>query len=260
MALVSPPALATIINKTTHSVLFDDGGFESQAAEQTSHIAYRDDRIGGAAASPVNGAVGTWSMIDPEFNCVQVADYASSTFAGAIEGTKYLRVVRAAGGVEPWATMNFASQEKKDDIIHWEAMVYIPTEGTNGNPIGILGNGGALFNIMTNYDGARVGAITPYLGVWPPTSNASLTYVANQWQKWEIDYAVGSPSLTLSVDGHSESLGVLSPGSLSSLSIISDAAGTGVYLDAVPTPEPGTLTLLGMGFVGLLAYAWKTRR
>ena len=33
-----------------------------------------------------------------------------------------------------------------------------------------------------------------------------------------------------------------------------------VRLDAIPTPEPSTLVLLGIGLLGLLAYAWRKRR
>jgi hypothetical protein len=257
MLLASASASATVINQTTHTLLFDDGGFESQPDGQTSHIAYRDDRGGLDAASPVHGSVGTWSLTDPLFDSIQVTDYVSSPFPGAAEGTKYLRIVRTNGGAEPRATMNFAAQATAGDQIHWEGMIYTPVD-TN-TPIQILGNDGALFNVLTNYSD-NPGAIASYVGVWPPATSSSVTYSAAKWQKWAIDYTIGASSLTLSVDGNSDTLATIGSGSLSSISFISSAFGTGCYIDAVPTPEPGTLTILAMGLVGMLAYAWKKRR
>ena len=36
--------------------------------------------------------------------------------------------------------------------------------------------------------------------------------------------------------------------------------GATITMTPAPTPEPGTLTLLGAGLLGLLAYAWRKRR
>jgi hypothetical protein len=83
-------------------------------------------------------------------------------------------------------------------------------------------------------------------------------YVANKWQKWEIDYNIGDSFLKLTIDGVSAAnVPILSGGNLGGIALISDSIG---YADEVAVPEPSTLALAMAGVVSLLAYAWKKRK
>lgn len=86
-----------------------------------------------------------------------------------------------------------------------------------------------------------------------------LYYQVNTWQKWEIDYVVGESSYTLTVDGNSATLGsgyMMNPGATAVGAIFLDgySSASEVYVDDIlVTPEPATLSVLGIGalLVGL---------
>ena len=63
----------------------------------------------------------------------------------------------------------------------------------------------------------------------------------------ELDYTLGSSSLTLTVDGVSETVGIAPINSIDSFGGWLSSAGGDVYLDAQYIPEPTTLILLAAG-------------
>jgi hypothetical protein len=217
----------------------------------------------GGDYNPTGGSPGSWAITEQYADRIQVTNSTTSPDPGAYQGNNYLRIVR--DGNENYAQMNFATQGM-GQTYEWKANVYLPAEWA-GNPMGILGNGGALFNIITNYDGSHAGAIHSYTGPWPPSNLASVSFAIGKWQQWKLDYTEGTANITLTVDGNSSTLPINASGalSLSNISIFSDM-GSGCYLDAVsvtnvtPVPEPSTLVLLTGGLLGLLAYAWRKRR
>jgi len=109
---------------------------------------------------------------------------------------------------------------------------------------------------LTAYDG-----ITDYTG----TSGFSATYV-NTTDSQVINYSLaadlaqfmGTGNVDFIVDG--SAYGALSgPSNTSTFMSTTGTANVSVTYDFNPVPEPGTLVLLVMGAMGMLAYAWRRR-
>jgi hypothetical protein len=188
---------------------------------------------------------------------IQVTDATGTNGPGTLQGNNYLRLVR--GGLAPLSAGEvFTVQSDVGDHIHWEQMLYAGSDAASANPLQIIGSGtdGNRFNILTSYGG--YGVVGSYNGVDFPPAALSVGYVANKWQKWEIDYNIGDSFLKLTIDGVSAAnVPILSGGNLGGIALISDSIG---YADEVAVPEPSTLALAMAGVVSLLAYAWKKRK
>lgn len=266
LLLAAAPATAEVINVDTGEILFYDN-FESQPADKVSHAAYPDVKDAMPTGSGIIGGGSYYfSQItggEPVLTNIQVADYVSGTaYPAAYEGNNSLRLSRYDGGISNTRQI-FAADQPLGTHIHVAEMVYI---SESQNYIGGL----SLYNKAGD---DRVLTITAYAygnRVQYYSSSNQFTYITglnwalNTWQKWEIDYVVGSDECTVSIDGTSVTGNYLYsttalPGSLA---LAGGSSGkTPTYFDEVRTiPEPSTLALLCGGMIGLLAYAWRKRK
>lgn len=265
----SSPAFATIINYGTDGLLgggddtilfYDD--FESQPTANVSHNAYGVDTI--LDAKPTGGSYGSWVVSGsmPLKDC-QVTDYA---LPGAYLGDNYLRVRRSYTSTFTYVGEVFDLQDNDGDVIHFDQMFYVEDNVTDGMlTIAGFGNADLLtdrsFHVKTMADGS-IGYLSSDSGFQPISG---ITWTADAWQKWEIDYAVGASTFALMIDGTTVSgIPVYSAENLTGLRFASGFNGsetTRFYLDEVAAvPEPSTFALLAAGLVGLLAYAWRKRK
>jgi hypothetical protein len=251
--LISLSASAGVINMSRTTTLFYDD-FET-AANGVSHATYPD----AGDYDPSGGAVGVWSISEEsEGRQVQVTDATGTNGPGPNQGKNYLRLVRGTYS-DFSAGECFTVQNTTGDHIHWEQMLYAGSSAADANPLQIIGQGttGNRFNILTSYS-PGYGSIGSYTGNWPPTAVAGVTYVADKWQKWEIDYNIGDAFLKLTVDGASASnIPIISGGDLGCIQLVSSSIG---YADEIAVPEPSSVALLSAGLIGLLAFAWKKRK
>lgn len=242
-------ASASVINVSdNNAVLFYDD-FESQAAGETSHIAYPDARGGLAAALPDSASVGTWSFTrnEDDWQSIQVTDYSDP---GAAQGQKYLRLNRF--GVYPLgAIAQLASVPSAGQHIRYEQMVNIAGDsGVAGQIVAYGSDGSVRINLLTNFG-------YPLTNYTSGPTDTGLSYSPGVWQKWQIDYVFGESSFALKI-GNSDTKTLLtaSSGDISRI-YFTQEMGTGFYIDEVP--EPSALMMLTAGLIGLLAYAWRKR-
>ncbi|MBN1396290.1 MAG: PEP-CTERM sorting domain-containing protein [Pirellulales bacterium] len=263
LLLAAAPASAEVINVDTGAILFYDN-FESQPADKVSHAAYPDVKD---AAPTGSGIIGGGSYYfsqmtggSPVLTNIQVTDYVSGTaYPAAFEGDNCLRLSRYDGGTIDVRQI-FAADQALGTHIHVAEMVYISEAVNYIGGISLFNKAGdARVLTMT---ATSSGGIQYYDGGFKTVTG--LTWTLNKWQKWEIDYVVGSGTCTFSIDGTSVSGDFLYsdtnlPGALWFAG--GSSSRTPTYFDEVRTiPEPSTLALLGCGLMGLLAYAWKKRR
>ena len=246
--VISASASATIVNMTTGQTLFYDN-FEGMGTN-VSHAAYPD---ASGDYNPTGGSPGLWNIIEDAPQVVQVTDATGANGPGTLQGSNYLRLHKYQTDFS--AGQLFTVQSTTGHHIHWEQMLYAGSLTAGDNPVQILGDGtdGRRFNILTSYGG--YGVVGSYNGADFPPAALTVGYVANKWQKWEIDYNIGDAFLKLTIDGVSASnVPIMSGGNLGAISLDSGSVG---YADEVAVPEPSTVTMLMAGLLSLLAYAWK---
>lgn len=195
----------TVINETTGQTLFYDD-FESASA--VSQGAYPD---AGGDFDPDHAAVGAWSVNEAGTSNIQVSAYlgnGTNDPAATPQGTNYLRVVRhlAAGAEADFFTP--VVQSTAGDVIHVETMVWIPNGvGSGAFQLQLLGSSGTAdfrVNVLSgNNNNVNVWDATLGTPNWVDTT---LDWLANTWQKWEIDYAVGADTFGLTIDGVKKTL------------------------------------------------------
>lgn len=173
------------------------------------------------------------------------------------EGAQYLRYDRTGGG-DTRAIANLANRQTGGEAIHVEWMMYVPMSSSYQANIHLQDSDGATRTALLvgrNGAGNIEYLTTPSAPAW---SLASLTYTADKWQKWMIDYTVGALSFTFSVDGSSETVSAFGSGEVGRFVFNGNPDGGAYYIDAVP--EPATSILAATGLLGLLAYAWRKRK
>ena len=210
-------------NMTTGVTLFHDG-FEALFSS-VSHTTAPDYS---ADYDPNNDALpGYWTVSEPTTTAVQVTDYS---IPGHSTGTNYLRISEEDG----WVKANFEPQTTVGDLIHVEWM-----ERLSSNP-------GSVGAYLTGADGYATN-ITTYFGIDPlqyydgsSFQSTGLSVTPDAWQKWEIDYTIGTPIFDLTVNGvTSYGLSTVNgfAGSVDGFRLAqSVAASAPFYVDAVTNP------------------------
>jgi len=244
----------TVINKTTGQTLFYD---DFEAASAVSHSAYPD---AGGDFDPNNAAVGAWSVNEAGPSNIQVSAYlgnGTNDPAATPQGTNYLRVVRhlATGAEVDFFTP--VVQSTAGDVIHVETMVWIPGGAGHGSfQLQFQGSGGSAdfrVNVLSALNN-NVSAWDATLGT-PNWVDTTLDWLANTWQKWEVDYAVGAETFDLTIDGVRKTLnrsGVAGNFRTLAFRCGSAAANMQFRLDATgyDGSKQGSLTLFRDGFEG----------
>jgi hypothetical protein len=184
-----------------------------------------------------------------------VTDHVGGGDPGAAEGDKYLRIRRSLY-VAFSCKENFAAQTKDGDQIHLEQMLYVGAGSATGVQLIGWGEDGTTPRINIYNDGT-----TLYDYSQGTTTAISNGFATGKWQKWELDYAIGSSTFDLTINGTKASgLATHTAGGLGGFDFVQDIVGGALYLDAAPVPEPGTMAALLSAAVALLAYAWKKRK
>lgn len=254
MLLAVGAQAVTVINKTTGQLLFYDD-FESASA--VSHSAYPDES---GDFDPSNAAVGAWSVNEAGPTNIQVTAYigdGTNDPAATPQGTNYLRVVRhtVAGAEVDFFTP--VVQSTTGDVIHVETMVWIPN-GVNPSAfqLQLMGSGGSI-DFRANVLSAANGNVNAWDATLPTPSyvDTTLDWLANTWQKWEVDYAIGSTNFDLTIDGVKKTLqrsGVA--GDIRTVAFRCGAAGANTQFRLDATGYDGSkqdsLTLFRDGFEG----------
>ena len=198
----------TIINKTSGKLLFYD---DFEAAPAVSETAYPD---AGGDDDPV-ARIGTWAADETGPTNVQVAAYfgdGTNDPAATPQGTNYLRVVRHTDSVAQARVQLSAAQTNAGDVIHTEAMVWIPGSVNWGafqiQLVGSAGDTDYRGNVIIANTSGSSGEVKAwdFTLVTPNWIDSTLDWRVNAWQKWEIDYTVGATNYTLAIDGASKTL------------------------------------------------------
>lgn len=209
---------------------------------------------------------GTWSVTESDGqSMIQVTDSTTSPDPGSFEGQQYLRIFRSLDNNLTSHDLNgalTAPQTTPGDVIRLNTMVYIPNDGVNFRGqlalVGTSGDPGGSGRAWARPDGAgNVMAVTSG-GV----IDTGLDYTPGVWQEWRLEYAIGASTFSVTVNGSTASgLNSVSSGGVGFLWLVNGNNPTGsVYFDAIPIPEPTSITLLMFGGIGLIAARRRRRK
>ena len=260
------PVSAEVVNVTTSTQLFYDG-YEGLGTN-VSHAAYPDDTGDFDPVAVVGSGTITYEVNNYDG---QVTDHIYTQAVegidlGPYEGKNYLRM---QGSALVQYTMGFTPQNTADDRVHYEQMLCLSDlVAWNASDFGLAiygkaGDGTILFQLQA-FGSGDVRYVNYAGGTPPPTISTGLAFDMNVWQKWEIDYAFGAATGSLTIDGETFNGLPFAATEVGWGQIIFNkpataATGKGVtFVDEVP--EPAGMVLLLSGMVGLLAYAWRKRR
>ncbi len=180
---------------------------------------------------------------------------------GAFEGSQYALINRVNGSNWSMAT-NFYTYPITGMTVHAEWMAFVPAGAGNfAMNVGLAGGGGANTNnaaAVSTFSDGFVRVLNADNSAWVATT---LQFTNGQWQKWEVDWTVGSSSLKVSVDGTSaifNGASALGNGTtlIDKMYFATGGDGQSYYIDAVPEPS-GFVLFAGLGtFVA----GWTLRR
>jgi hypothetical protein len=209
-------------------------------------------------------SVGSWSVVGPDVTI------SSAPVPGPAEGTFYASLFRdsntpSQGNLQA----SFTPQSTAGNIILLRMMIYLNVGDNNDARAQLILDDGDFTSARAwaRPDGfGHVMAVET--GGSPGTFvevNTGLLYTPGVWQEWDLQYAVGASTFSLTVNGASASgFASVSTGAVSKADLFNGVANPGgtFFLDAVPTavtgtPEPGSVLLAGFG---LALVAGVTRR
>ena len=199
----------TLINRTTGRLLFYDD-FETVPA--VSLGAYPD---ASGDYDPGAAAFGAWTLYEVGTTNIQVCSFSGdgkSDPAASPQGTNYLRVVRHTTAGAEASFSPSVLQNTPGDVIHTETMVWIPGAVNAGAfQFQLSGSGGPTdyrANLLIGTASGGVGAVSAWDATLatPNWVDSTLDWLANTWQKWEIDYTVGAETFDLTIDGAKKTL------------------------------------------------------
>ena len=210
---------------------------------------------------------------------LEVVDGSGAGDPAPFEGSQYVKLQgddAAADG--PYLTMEADLGSLTTGTIHAEWMVYIPSNSNPGGSAGGLRTSPSREPRVSQF--WNLDSIGQVQGQWndlgsadysrrDPPNTTDIPYTADTWQKWEIDFDLGTADdgsddrYVVTVDG-------ISSGTLTTWREHSDVGsinfglryGNGdgdiFYVDAVP--EPSTILILSSGILALIAYVLPRRR
>ena len=236
----------SVSNTTTGTTLFFDD--------------YEGVTVTGTDDDPENGTnPGSWKVFEPEPEEVRVLSNGTTPSPGAFQGTQYLRHARPQGG-QTNARMTFPIQNTVGDVIHWESMVYVPSsQGTEQDFLtsfyGGWNGSGTAANI--HLLPAASGDMKRFAGA---IFDTDLDFALDQWQKWQIDYAIGQPDFTLTLGPNSNKVPLRIPITAAGFGEfrLGSEPGGAMFFDAVP--EPSTFALVALGTMIGAAFVTCRRR
>jgi hypothetical protein len=227
---------------------------------------------------------GRWTITEDVVSNVQVmANPATGAFA-TLYGNQYMHMTRVQqSNADSHAYVNLSAGDQAlitNKDLHWEAKFYSGNVGGGGNmEVSAWNNAGPppgdpnFANLAWMVEYLQSG-IKYYDGVNEidlPTLSAA--FQLNAWNSVAVDTNFATQKWSATVNG--VTIGNLSLGNamsaIQNLTLESWGFNQGSYrtppevdidnvLISTTVPEPSTVTLLIMGLLGLLAYAWRTRK
>ncbi|HEY7089512.1 MAG TPA: hypothetical protein VH518_15550 [Tepidisphaeraceae bacterium] len=197
-------------------------------------VFHEDFESGGLAPSPGTSSGG------PD---VFATNSTTAPDSGPAQGQFYLKLFRNSdvNGQGNYAAFPSSPQTTAGDVIRMSMMVYLPDDGIDSRAQLILDNGDfTTARAWMRPDGhGNVDAVVSGI----VAVDTGLDYAPNTWQEWDLQYAIGASTFSITVNGVTAS-GFASPtvGSVGRADLFngSNVAGS-FYLDAVPVPEPASI-------------------
>jgi hypothetical protein len=229
LACAAPVSAVSISNLTALTTIFRDN-FES------------------GTFSP---SVGSWN-VGPDVTVT------NASTPGPAEGTFYARLFRDSNTFSQGnLRANFAPQTTAGDVILLRMMVYFNDNVDTRAQLMLDDGDFTTARAWVVPDGAgHVLAVGPGF----VRTDTGLTYTTNTWQEWDLRYAIGAGTFSVSVNGltasgfTSETSGAVNGADL--FNGVPNPSGV-FFLDAVPaavgTPEPGGMVAVMIGLAGLAA-------
>jgi hypothetical protein len=204
-------------------------------------------------------SVGSWSV----GSSVTVTNSITPPNPGPFEASYYAQLFRNSNTPNQGDLIAFpvSSQGTLGDLIRLEMMVYLPSAtDTDSRGQFMLSNGD--FNSARAW--MRPDGLGNVIAVGPgfALTDTGLNYITDVWQRWELDYIIGSSTFDVSIDGL-QAAGFSSPssGAVSAANLFNgeDSPAGSFYLDSV-VPEPSTALLGALGIVALLFHRTRNGR
>jgi hypothetical protein len=217
----------------------------------TATTVFKDDFESGNFAP----SVGTWT-VGPNVTVT------TAPSPGPYQGSFYAQIFRDSNTASQGnlAANLSTSQNTPGDLIRLDMMVYLPAS-TDVNVRGQFMLTAGDFNTARAWvrpDGAgNVIAVT----AGTTLVDTGLDYLTGVWQRWQLDYVIGSSTFDFSINGvQAKGFSSVSSGPVSVANIFNGSTSPGsFYVDAVPEPSTWGL-LLSAGIICFGVHCHKAKR